>query len=224
MNLWTDATCMDCLATAVAAQWVRVVVIDGVPQPPELQSDGLLRDAARFIFARDIVARLEAFSPYDFSGAQLPAAGLKPYSAHGHQPALVHEAFEVLREAGDYDLDAHLFALINGEKYIEVEGTEQLVTTPDAWLSVDLYSATALVPRRVHSVIRPYMDRAPSGQYSPAGARHSAVLLNQLRSVRHTANVAVDAGLATTAAASWTAARAALLAQAQAAYPARGYT
>jgi hypothetical protein len=50
------------------------------------------------------------------------------------------------------------------------------------------------------------------------------VLLEQLRLIHHTRNQTVATDLATLALANWTAARATLLARAQATYPDRGYT
>ncbi len=83
----------------------------------------------------------------------------------------------------------------------------------------------SLVPGTEHITVEPDMYRVPgpSGVYSSAPAAQRTALLNAARAIRQAANVASDAGLASSIAANWTAARAANLATAQATYPERNY-
>lgn len=219
MSLWTDATCLDTVATANAAQMVVMRPLDERekisptnPLVPKVENDACLQIFARFILTKDVVARLEAFSPWDFTGNQLRAAGIEPGRALGNEGGLVHEAYACVSENAGYDVDANLLAAIAGRPAM----------LPGSSLAISVHGATDLSLRGVHGVI-PEMARAPSGNYSPAAAQQSAVLLSQLRAIHQTASEAVDAGLAATAAANWAAARTAALAWATSWHPTRGY-
>jgi hypothetical protein len=219
VTLWVDHTCLDVVATAQAAQIVMMRPLNEYekvsatnPLVPKLMDDNALREFANFILTKDVVARLDAFSAWDFTGDCFRAIGREPQRARGNDGGVVHEAFECLRDPG-YDVDANLRDAIDG----------RVSMLPQSAMRVSVHGATDVSLRGVHATM-PEMRRTPSGNYSPAPAQQSAALLNQLRLIRQAASEALDMGLATAGAANWAAARAAALSWATTWYPERGYT
>jgi hypothetical protein len=219
--MWTDATFLDTVTTGAVAQQVVMRKLDesakfdpiGNPLVPKIDFDQVLRSFGGLIMHRDVVARLRAFSRWDFSGK---------WAASDRSPERwKHESHEVIARNATFNLDVQLAALIAGGDFSQ----------PDAPPGGDfLWSGMAREPRGISAVIDPAgpdpaeMRNESPIPYSPAAAQASAALLNSARAVRQAASVALDAGLAATIAATWTATRAELLARAQNAYPDRGYT
>jgi hypothetical protein len=206
--MWTHPTAIDTLVTWTAAQHVWRQRLDPddqfSPLVPFIAPDTVLRDFAEYILSIDAISRLNAYSTRDFSGARFPDCK--------------HIAF-ANRDANHptYDVERELQALIDGK-----------ATRPPDHASPSEFhghiNPTFRNPRGTVAAILPYMHRAPTGIYSEAAAIRRGTLLNQARAVRHARSVSIDAGLAATVAANWTAARAELLAHVQAIYPERGYT
>lgn len=210
--MWSDSTFIDTVTTGSKAQSVvqrrlhEELPFDPITNPlvMKIDNDGSLQSFAALIMCRDILARLDAFSSIDFSGQWPPPSPL------GYR----HGAFEVTDRNRDFPLDQELAAVAAGLPGRAPSGGSG---------SNFLWSGMDRVPRCGAGAIFPEMSRSATGIYSPAVARGSAVLLNAARATKQAANVARDAGLAATIASTWTAARAEFLAQAQAAYPERGY-
>jgi hypothetical protein len=241
--MWVDSTFVDAVTMASSAQGVVMrpanenLRYDPVTNPlvKKIGDDVALTSFAAWIISFDAIARFVAFSKYDFSGAALKLAGLEI-----QRP----EFFDIVDRNQRLDIDALLatlaasgtasicpeaglrnvlpFAMMqvprNTEGVISFEGQNKVLRgqiRPDG----------TLVPGTEHIVVEPDMYRVtgPSGSYSSAPAAQRTALLNAARVIRQAANVSSDAGLGSTIAANWTAARAATLAAAQSAYPTRGY-
>ncbi len=199
---WTHPTALDTLTTERGAQRVQLLHPDrafhAVDNPRVIAPDWMLRVLAAYIIRCDEVARHNAFSRYDFSGASSPS----------------NEAacFDVIERNKGFDIDAFLQDLADGRP---------IKSLPDA-SGGDIFSEDIRRPDLF--VILPVMARSPRGGYSQAPAVSRATLLNQIRVARQAVNVATDAGLAGIIADNWADTRAALLAAAQARYPERAYT
>ena len=213
--MWTDPTFIDTVTTGAVAQQVVLILLNpklpwSITNPfvPIIQSDDTLLAFVGLIMCRDIVARLDAFSPIDFSG-RWDVPGTPFQSAK-------HGAVDCVAKTARFALDTGLAALAGGLP----------ASSPDTngFGSRDwLWSGMDRDPRCGYGVTADMITRSPTGSYSPASSQASAAVLNAARATRQAASVSIDAGLAATVAATWTAARAGFLARAQAAYPARGY-
>jgi hypothetical protein len=158
---------------------------------------------AEHVLSLDAIDRLNAYSSIDLSGVRVPRCKHLAFANRDANP-------------NGYNVEQELQAFIDGK-------AARLPDRASAGEFRGYMSPLFEDPRGTVGAILPEMRRSPTGSYSSASAIHRGLLLNEARAVQHARSAAIDAGLAATAAANWTAARAAALAQAQATYPERGY-
>lgn len=206
IELWTHPTAVDVYTTWRSATSVWRLPLNNDASPPlvpKIVSDGSLAVLAGFILALDAIDRLNAYSTIDFSGATLPSCK--------------HIAFATVEQNRSYDVERSL------ARFIE-DGQLNLPSPASNGEFFGELSPWSKVPRGTLGAVLPEMLRAPTGRYSRDAAVRRGLLLNEARAVQQARSAAIDAGLAATCAADWTAARAANLAWLQATFPDRGYT
>jgi len=216
--MWVDRTFLDTWASCLSAQ---LVLPASSTSPVPTLSGSPVAEFATFIIMRDKAARHDAFSFLDYSGAWSPKVA--------SELGLIAGPFRVLHENSGYSVDEHITAFIANPDSPTIQGTAARTPAlagegPAYWeYSPGVALHDSYDGHFPLGSVQPAMRRQPSGQYSAVAAQRSGALLEQLRQVYHTRSVAIDAGLAATAAAAWSAKRAQLLAAAQSTYPSRAY-
>jgi hypothetical protein len=210
--MWINSTFIDTITTANGAelvverrQYPDEPASDSNPLIKVIAADITLRRTASFILHADAVARLRAFSEWDFSG-QWPESDRAPMHWR-------HPSYEILERNRNFVVEACLQDLIAGRR----------TPFPDAGGMRDFLWFGMMREPRGSAAATAEMKNQARTAYEPTVAHARGLLLNEAVAARQAENEARDAGLAATIAANRIATRAALLARAQTIFPERGY-
>lgn len=210
MAAWVEPSLHDVMALEGAAQRVVLRKIDGV-LTPVIARDWLLRALARLLLARDIVGKLEATSEYDH----------RPEAHDGRIGfGWGHEAYGVTQPCASYRIEDALSELEAG---LLLGTTERLAAragmvapSMSGWIS--RWMCLARAPRGEAAGLG-HRQRARVSYTTPAATKAMASRVGDFFLEQNAADATINAGLAADVAASYTAKRAELLAEAERWYP-----
>jgi hypothetical protein len=200
-NSWVDASFLDVVTVGFAAQRVILQRRDPLPPAPTIVRDSVFRGLATLLLARDTIQRAEA-----------TIDGLcRPEDVDGRIGCgWSHESYGLVRQFASYDIAAAVTLVEAGKR--------ESVSIVDASSACYLFPGMDVAPRG-DSGSFPGRHPVSGSAETTAATKALAARIVAALAAQHTANAAIDAGLANDVDTAFADERAQMLAGAERWYP-----